>query len=258
MFQPVGWEDTLGGVGRPQEIINEDLRTCDYFLMMLWDRWGSRPDSSPTAKFSSGTEEEFNVAKECLNDKRKPMRQVAVLFKAVDTRQMSDPGEELKKVIAFRKELEKGKEVLYLTFDDLDKFKDVLQKYLNRWLMDHEQKKTKITAVAAKFSTELPRPPEEALGLLTPEPASALLSKAQQLADAGSIADAEATFARAIESGTEPQALAAYGNFLLRLGRLSQAQSQFERLLSTTGDSHSKWKVLHIPVWGEFTNERIN
>jgi hypothetical protein len=26
MFHPVGWEDTIGGVGRPQELINEDLR----------------------------------------------------------------------------------------------------------------------------------------------------------------------------------------------------------------------------------------
>lgn len=31
MFMPVGWEDTLAGVGRPQELINEDLKKCDYF-----------------------------------------------------------------------------------------------------------------------------------------------------------------------------------------------------------------------------------
>jgi len=28
-FYPVGWEDTLGGAGRPQELINEDLKQCD-------------------------------------------------------------------------------------------------------------------------------------------------------------------------------------------------------------------------------------
>ena len=42
MFPAVGWEHTLGGVGRPQQIINEDLRSCDYFFMLLRDRWGSR------------------------------------------------------------------------------------------------------------------------------------------------------------------------------------------------------------------------
>jgi len=43
LFQPVGWEDTLGAVGRPQTIINEDVRSSDYFLLLLWDRWGSPP-----------------------------------------------------------------------------------------------------------------------------------------------------------------------------------------------------------------------
>ncbi len=41
MFFPVGWEDTLGGMGRPQALINKDLRECDYFVLVLWDRWGS-------------------------------------------------------------------------------------------------------------------------------------------------------------------------------------------------------------------------
>jgi hypothetical protein len=28
-FQPVGWEETLGGPGRPQGLINDDLKECD-------------------------------------------------------------------------------------------------------------------------------------------------------------------------------------------------------------------------------------
>ena len=44
VFTPVGWEITLGGVGRPQSLINEDVKKCDYFVLLLWDRWGSRPD----------------------------------------------------------------------------------------------------------------------------------------------------------------------------------------------------------------------
>jgi hypothetical protein len=41
VFAPVGWEDTLGGVGRPQELINEDLRQCDFAVFVFHDRWGS-------------------------------------------------------------------------------------------------------------------------------------------------------------------------------------------------------------------------
>jgi hypothetical protein len=32
LFQPVGWEDILGGVGRPQKMINEDVKSSDYFI----------------------------------------------------------------------------------------------------------------------------------------------------------------------------------------------------------------------------------
>src|SRR5215212_9389584 len=60
-FQPVGWEDTLGGIGRPQTLINEDVRAADYFVLLLWNRWGSPSDTAPS-KFSSGTEEEYHVA----------------------------------------------------------------------------------------------------------------------------------------------------------------------------------------------------
>jgi len=66
MFNPVGWEDTLAGHGRPQARINEDLISCDYFLLVLHDRWGS-----PTAQngpYSAGGEEEFELAKQCRID----------------------------------------------------------------------------------------------------------------------------------------------------------------------------------------------
>ena len=33
VFEPVGSEDTVGGAGRPQEQINEDLSQCDYGLV---------------------------------------------------------------------------------------------------------------------------------------------------------------------------------------------------------------------------------
>lgn len=39
-LEVVGWEGALAGPGRPQAIINEDVKKCDVFVMLLWKRWG--------------------------------------------------------------------------------------------------------------------------------------------------------------------------------------------------------------------------
>ena len=75
LFSPVGWEDTLGGHYRPQSKINEELVECDYFVLVLWDRWGSPTDID--GQYSSGCDEEFNLALECLTENR-PMKEVIV------------------------------------------------------------------------------------------------------------------------------------------------------------------------------------
>ena len=86
IFHAVGWEDTLGGVGRPQAIINDDVRGADYLLLLLWNRWGSRTDKDGEY-FTSGAEEEFNIALECYRNKS--MRQIIIMFKGVDVQQLS-------------------------------------------------------------------------------------------------------------------------------------------------------------------------
>ena len=41
-FEAVGWEDTLPtGLRRGQAVINAELRSCDYALFLLRDRWGT-------------------------------------------------------------------------------------------------------------------------------------------------------------------------------------------------------------------------
>jgi len=79
-FQPVGWEETIGGAGRPQELINEDLRQCDYAVFILHDRWGS-----PTGDaYTSGVEEEWALTEELY--KANKIRNIALFFKDVDPR----------------------------------------------------------------------------------------------------------------------------------------------------------------------------
>jgi hypothetical protein len=110
LFRPIGWEDTLAGVGRPQALINADIARCDYFVLVLWDRWGTPPDTA--GNYTSGTEEEYGLALKLLGDDAKPLRQIVVLFKGVNEKQLSDPGEQLTKVLEFKKKLEAEKKLL--------------------------------------------------------------------------------------------------------------------------------------------------
>ena len=76
-FHPVAWEDTIAGVGRPQALINEDLKDCDFTVFVLHDRWGT-----PTGGgYSSGTEEEWEVAEQLY--KETEIRNIALFFKEV-------------------------------------------------------------------------------------------------------------------------------------------------------------------------------
>lgn len=136
IFTPVGWEATLGGYERPQGLINRDLIECDYFILVLYDRWGSPPDT--TENFSSGCEEEFDLAINCLEDPQKPMSEVVVFFKDVSRDKIEDPGPQLTKVLKFRNELEKSKKHLYMTFSELDSFRLYLRKFLTRWIRKTE------------------------------------------------------------------------------------------------------------------------
>src|SRR5437773_11996273 len=53
-FEGVRWEEIVPGFGRPQELVNKLLPTCDVFVIVFGSRWGS-----PTGEHTSGTEEEF-------------------------------------------------------------------------------------------------------------------------------------------------------------------------------------------------------
>ena len=103
----LGWEDRLPGYGRPQAQINEDVDACDLFLGILWNRWGS-----PTGEFTSGFEEEFERA---VNRRRaSDSPEIWIYFKRVDD--TSDPGEQLRQVLAFRGTLKQRRELYYREF----------------------------------------------------------------------------------------------------------------------------------------------
>ena len=196
-FEPVGWEDTLGRVGRPQSIINEDVRESDYFVLLLWDRWGSPPDTKVDQPFSSGTEEEYHVALKCHGDGALPMRQLVLMFKAVDARQLSDPGRQLDKVLEFREKIESGKSHLFHSFDTPEGFRILLRRHLADWLRDQENGPGGDGENQAEALDMVSVEPVKEDPVISgpPEP---LTAKAWSLADAGRLTKAEVEFARSL------------------------------------------------------------
>jgi len=127
-----GWEDTTSTAGRPQAIINEELKLCELFIGMLWKRWGTPPDNE--GLFSSGFEEEFTLATELRDKKGAP--QIQMYFKAVDSDMLKDPGPDLSKVLIFKNSLIAEKKFLYKDFDNTadysSKLRIGLAEYINK------------------------------------------------------------------------------------------------------------------------------
>lgn len=219
-FIPVGWEERPSGVGRPQGQINEDVRNSDFFVLMLWDRWGS-PPGDDDGRFTSGVDEEYHVAAGALLDAASPMRDIAVLFKGVDARQLSDPGEQLDKVLAFRQELEREKTLMFSVFDSSAELRREIRKLLFRW-------------TRAEF--ESPKASDRDVPRTGPVSAPTKVGKgelqtAMKFARAGRALEAEQQFSAALANASSPQALAEYAKFLRRSGRFAQARSVSQRLL---------------------------
>lgn len=108
----VGWEKTVAGFGRPQSLINRDLEQCDLFLGMISKRWGTPPDLDDV--YTSGFQEEFERSLARCEKTGSP--EISLFFKEIPSEFLVDPGEDLKKVIAFKNEIIASKKVYFQTF----------------------------------------------------------------------------------------------------------------------------------------------
>jgi tetratricopeptide (TPR) repeat protein len=228
VFIPVRWEETLQGVGRPQQKINDDLRTSDYFVLVLWDRWGSPPDDD--GEYTSGTEEEYKLASALLADESAPMKDIIVLFKGVEDRQLSDPGTQLQQVLDFKKSLEESKSLLYGTFDSLDEFERHLLKHLLAWLRSDDSKD-------ARSAPEVL--PEGEVDTSWAGEGKDLLELAEQYAREERDADAERIFARIVTARPSIESLRKYARFLRRKGRTTHSRAVTEHLLRLSNEQNS-------------------
>jgi len=129
-YVPLGWEDMLASTGRRnQSVINEEIDSCDVFILAMYRRWGQHaPDAEP---YSSYTEEEFHFALERWRSSCAP--EIFVFFKRVDAESEADPGAQLRKVMDFRKHLEETREILYHYFDSPQSFLNEVDRHLRAY-----------------------------------------------------------------------------------------------------------------------------
>ena len=126
-LEPLGWEDTLPGSGRPQELINEDVKKCDLMIMLLWKQWGM-----PTGEYSSGFEEEYELAKRLLEEEGKP--EIMLYFRKIPDYMLADPGEQLRQVLKFKEKVESERKFLYKSYEDENQWEKIFREHLSKWL----------------------------------------------------------------------------------------------------------------------------
>jgi hypothetical protein len=151
----IGWEETVAGFGRPQNLINQDLDRCDLLLGMIWKRWGTPPDHG--GKFSSGFQEEFERSMARREKSGSP--EISLFFKKIPEEFMADPGIDLKKVLEFREAIIADKKILFQNFENVREMEILTRKcvtaYVNRVrTADEASEPEELQAKRAQSSTE--------------------------------------------------------------------------------------------------------
>lgn len=126
-FEFQGFEQVFATTARrPQDVINKIVDECDVFIAVFHRRWGQPPRDTVT--YTSYTEEEFHRAK--LRFVSTGFPEIFCFFKQVDLPSLADPGEQLTKVLEFKRCLEESHQVLYRTFSTVAQFTADIKQHL--------------------------------------------------------------------------------------------------------------------------------
>ena len=235
-LEPLGWEDTLPGCGRPQELINQDVEQCDLFVMLLWARWGTPPaENSP---YSSGTEEEYELARRL--HREQGSLQILLYFRAVPEKMLADPGEQLSKVLEFRKRIEAERSLLFRHYQDPEEWQDLLMEHIARWLDGFQPVPSPTSASIPLEIQQRISELEEQLAKLAEkhkdtqsklrEVALDLGKQAAAAAGDGRLTEAEELFAKATQTYPEPWVINALGLYYMQIGSLERAEEKFRQI----------------------------
>lgn len=157
-FELVGWEDTVAQHGRAQAVINRDLDQCNYFIGVLWKRWGS-PPGPRDGPYSSGFEEEYKRSEARYKSTGTP--KISLLFKSINSADSSDAGPQLQKVLEFKKTFTDNHQGVYHTFDDLRNFEDRFRSILAMFLRSEAAENSKVEAIGRSRTLDVGQNPEK-------------------------------------------------------------------------------------------------
>ena len=233
---------TPGGAPRPRRMTDEDIRRCDYFVLVLRDRWRDRSHSTDALAWSTpDPEADFELAAECLSARGLPMRGILVMFSALDRARLAASDFQLQQIQLFRRHLERLEGVETAEFKDLTQLATAVRMRALDWV--------RTARGSALDSEDIGLAPDDTLAGSTEHPD--LVREGVRLADAGRLAGAESCFALAVARGDDPGAFVAYGRFLRRIGRLDQAGdmlrkgvSALERAMSSPATREAAAKAL--------------
>jgi len=156
----IGWEDTVSVYGRPQATINRELERCELFVGMMWKKWGTPPDTNGT--YSSGFEEEFETTVLRRLEDGRP--EISLMFKEIDSEFLRDPGDDLKKVLAFKTRLIADKKILFEDFPNTQEFEKRFRRCISSYVVKLQKREAEEVSVqnqAPKLVGERPQVAEE-------------------------------------------------------------------------------------------------
>ena len=238
-FVALGWEDVPAETGRrPQAVINQQIKESDFFILALNRRWGQK---APDSKFSSYTEEEFNIAFDLWKEKKAP--EVVVFFKSVDSASVADPGPELTKVLAFRKELEEGRLALPKMFNSETDFGTEVDKHLRAFARGEYQRLENDAPIdlpdkdLGEPSSQVANGAKPDLSLVQAHQKELALARAAVDAARNSrLQDARILFAQATEGTTDPSILSVAAEFFRQVGDPENASRLVQRQIAVSRD----------------------
>jgi hypothetical protein len=116
----------------------------------MWKKWGTPPDTTGT--YSSGFEEEFETS--ILRRQNEGRPEISLLFKEIDPEFLRDPGDDLKKVVAFKERLIANKTILFESFVDTRE----LEKKIRRCITTYVLELRKREAEEISIQSQAPKP----------------------------------------------------------------------------------------------------
>lgn len=146
-FRVMCWEDIAPSNQNSQELINPYLCECDFYILVLHNRWGTPPGGD--SRYSSGSEHEFHLAHTCKESHEYSMQDIAVFFKKMTPNERRR--KEGKKVDVFMKKIEESKRLHFQIFTNINEFHNCIRKCLAKWRLKIIDKKI------------LPVPPKDVL-----------------------------------------------------------------------------------------------